>query len=87
MMLSTALRADTLACGLSLPEDIDLVIFDFDGVIADSEVISLTSLQEALSAYDIHMPFDDVRSKFLGRSLAVMDRATHCIVQTATESC
>jgi HAD superfamily hydrolase (TIGR01509 family) len=47
----------------------DLVIFDFDGVIADSEVISLSTLQRALSDYGIDMTADDVRRHFLGTSL------------------
>ncbi|CAK9061615.1 Protein SUPPRESSOR OF QUENCHING 1 [Durusdinium trenchii] len=49
---------------------VELVIFDFDGVIADSEVISLATLQEALAAFGIDLSAEDVRRAFLGTSLA-----------------
>jgi len=48
---------------------VDLVIFDFDGVVVDSEIISLTTLRTALSDHGIEMPDDEVRDRFLGRSL------------------
>lgn len=51
-------------------DGVGLVILDFDGVIADSEVISLATLQETLSAFGVDLSEDDVRGKFLGRSLA-----------------
>ena len=54
----------------SLLEGGELVIFDFDGVIADSEVISLATLQEALAAFGIDLSAEDVRRAFLGTSLA-----------------
>lgn len=44
----------------------ELVIFDFDGVIADSEVISLTSLQRTLKAWGIDLALDAVRARYLG---------------------
>jgi HAD superfamily hydrolase (TIGR01509 family) len=47
----------------------DLVIFDFDGVIADSEVISLATLQETLAQFDLSLSLDETRQTFLGRSL------------------
>lgn len=46
-----------------------LVIFDFDGVIADSEVISLTCLQASLNAFGISLSLDEIRARFLGTSL------------------
>lgn len=51
-----------------LPAQTGLVIFDFDGVIADSEVISLSTLQEALAAYGIEMDLEEVRRRYLGLS-------------------
>lgn len=50
-------------------EDIELVIFDFDGVIADSEVISLATLRSALGSFGIDLTLEDTRKKFLGTSL------------------
>lgn len=50
-------------------DDIDVVIFDFDGVIADSELLSLGTLRDALADGGLQMSIDRVRSLFLGRSL------------------
>lgn len=57
----------------TLLDGVELVILDFDGVIADSEVISLATLQETLSAFGLELSFDDVRQAFLGRSLASIE--------------
>ncbi|MFN3711896.1 MAG: HAD family hydrolase [Alishewanella aestuarii] len=46
----------------------DLIIFDCDGVIADSEILSAEVLIDQLAALDIAITFDDVRRDFLGRS-------------------
>lgn len=53
----------------ALLDGVDLVIFDFDGVIADSEVISLSTLHRTIAAYGIRMTLDEVRARFLGTSL------------------
>lgn len=53
-------------------DDFDLVIFDFDGVIADSEILSLATLQQSLEDHGISLSLQDVREKFLGRSLAAI---------------
>lgn len=49
--------------------DVDLVIFDFDGVIADSEVLSLGTLRDTLADFGIFQDLDEVRARFLGTSL------------------
>lgn len=46
-----------------------LVIFDFDGVIADSEVISLSTLQNALKDFGVELSFSETQEAFLGTSL------------------
>lgn len=46
----------------------DLVIFDCDGVLVDSEVISCRCLVEALGESGITATLDEVFSTFLGRS-------------------
>ncbi|PHQ69262.1 MAG: hydrolase [Paracoccus sp.] len=47
---------------------LDLVIFDCDGVVADSEVLSATVLIEQLAALGIDVSPGYVRQYFLGRS-------------------
>lgn len=49
-----------------LPEKPDLIIFDFDGVVADSEVISLHSLRHTLGDFGIDLSIDEVRARYLG---------------------
>ncbi|MFP7672675.1 HAD family hydrolase [Marivita sp. S0852] len=56
----------------TLFDDVDLVIFDFDGVVADSEVISLSTLQQALADFGIDMTPEAVRKRFLGTSMKTM---------------
>lgn len=56
---------DTGKGGAAVP---DLVIFDCDGVIADSEMLSAAVLIEQLAALGIAMSNEDVRRDFLGRS-------------------
>lgn len=51
-------------------DGVELVIFDFDGVIADSEVLSLGTLRDALADCGLPMPLEQVRALFLGTSLA-----------------
>lgn len=47
----------------------ELVIFDCDGVLVDSEPISLTVLVEALAAAGVAMSEAEAHERFLGRSL------------------
>tara|TARA_R110002110_G_scaffold13706_2_gene65590 strand:- start:142 stop:840 length:699 start_codon:yes stop_codon:yes gene_type:complete len=51
-----------------------LLIFDFDGVIADSEIISLSTLQSALRAYGNDLELDEVRRRYLGKSMKQIKR-------------
>ena len=53
-------------------QNIDLVIFDCDGVIADSEVISANLLIQELLVYDIRIAADYVFRNFVGRSFPVV---------------
>ncbi len=46
-----------------------LVIFDFDGVLVDSEVISLTTLRESLAEFGVTLTDTQVRETFLGGSI------------------
>lgn len=50
-------------------DDVELVILDFDGVVVDSEVISLSTLREAIADYGVELSLDEVRDRFLGASV------------------
>jgi HAD superfamily hydrolase (TIGR01509 family) len=50
----------------------DLVIFDCDGVLVDSEVLSCQCLSEVLGARGIALSEDEVVELFLGRSTAAL---------------
>jgi HAD superfamily hydrolase (TIGR01509 family) len=52
----------------------DLIIFDCDGVLVDSEVLSCRCLSEILAGYGINLGLDQALDLFLGRSTtAVLD--------------
>jgi HAD superfamily hydrolase (TIGR01509 family) len=48
----------------------DLVIFDCDGVLVDSEVLSAKVLMQQLEEIGIPLDFDTFRTEFLGRNFA-----------------
>ena len=50
----------------------DLIIFDCDGVLVDSEVLSCRCLSEALAGYDINLGLDQALDLFLGRNLTAV---------------
>src|SRR5579871_71153 len=52
--------------------DCDLVIFDCDGVLIDSEVLSCSCLAEIFALHGIVMPLDEVIERFLGRGFAAV---------------
>jgi HAD superfamily hydrolase (TIGR01509 family) len=57
--------------GMTTP---DLIIFDCDGVLVDSEVLSCRCLSETLAGYGINLGLDQALDLFLGRSVtAVLD--------------
>jgi HAD superfamily hydrolase (TIGR01509 family) len=58
-----------------LTEHFDLVIFDCDGVLVDSEVLSCRCLADALGREGLAMSADEAMERFLGRSIAAV--ATH----------
>ncbi len=57
---------------MSLLSDFDLVIFDCDGVVVDSEVLSCDCLVDAFKAHGIAFTLDDVLERFVGRSTATV---------------
>ncbi|MDV7143958.1 HAD family hydrolase [Tropicimonas sp. TH_r6] len=52
--------------------DFDLVIFDCDGVLIDSELISAHMLVAELAKHDVHVDLSYVARHFLGRSYPVV---------------
>jgi len=56
----------------SSPSKPDLVIFDCDGVLVDSEVLSCQCLSEVLGACGIELSRDDALDLFLGRSVTAV---------------
>jgi HAD superfamily hydrolase (TIGR01509 family) len=50
----------------------DLIIFDCDGVLVDSEVLSCRSLSELLAGYGIDLGVEQALDLFLGRSTAAV---------------
>jgi len=49
---------------------IELVIFDCDGVLIDTEPVANVVLQQQLEAAGLAMPYDEVMRTFVGRSKA-----------------
>lgn len=49
--------------------DIDLVIFDCDGVLVDSEAIANPLLRDALAEHGLEMTLDEVIQSYVGRSM------------------
>ena len=45
---------------------LDAMIFDFDGVVVDSEPIHLATFREVLAGYDIELTSEDYYEKYLG---------------------
>jgi len=54
----------------------DLIIFDCDGVLVDSEMLSCRCLTEVLAAHGIALDLDQVLDLFLGRSVSAV--LAHC---------
>jgi HAD superfamily hydrolase (TIGR01509 family) len=50
----------------------ELVIFDCDGVLVDSEVISTRTLLETLASHGLHVDLGYIRKTYLGRSIAIV---------------
>lgn len=50
----------------------DLVIFDLDGVLIDSEVLSCGCLAQMLTRHGVDIDLDEVIRRFLGRSFSVV---------------
>jgi HAD superfamily hydrolase (TIGR01509 family) len=58
-------------------DDFDLVIFDCDGVVVDSEVLSCGCLTAAFREHGVALELDDVVELFVGRSATAVDAYWH----------
>lgn len=56
---------------------VDLVIFDCDGVLVDSEVLAIAVLRETLAARGTDIPLAEAYRDFLGRSLSSVAATLH----------
>jgi HAD superfamily hydrolase (TIGR01509 family) len=57
--------------------DFDLVIFDCDGVVVDSEVIACQCLADVMTLHGVPIGLEEVFERFLGRSFAAVE--AHCL--------
>jgi HAD superfamily hydrolase (TIGR01509 family) len=63
----------SIRVGAAMPEvENGLVIFDCDGVLVDSEPLSVAVLLQAVHDAGVDMDEEDVYSRFLGKSLATL---------------
>ena len=53
--------------------DIDLIIFDCDGVVVDSEVLACACLADTLRLHGLDLRIEEVFELFLGRSFSVVE--------------
>ncbi len=58
---------------MSTLDDFDLVIFDCDGVLVDSEVLACSCLADVFQVHGVTLPLDDVIERFVGRSSAAVE--------------
>jgi HAD superfamily hydrolase (TIGR01509 family) len=55
----------------------DLIIFDCDGVLVDSEPISISVLLDMITRSGVTMSEDDAYDRFLGRSMTTISKVLH----------
>jgi len=46
----------------------DLVIFDCDGVLVDSELIACRAVSDALVEFGLNLPLEEIAHRFIGTS-------------------
>jgi HAD superfamily hydrolase (TIGR01509 family) len=68
----------------------DLLIFDCDGVLVDSEVLACRAVSEALAEFGLSLPIEEVAERFLGRSskdmYAALEADWGCVLSDAVRS-
>jgi HAD superfamily hydrolase (TIGR01509 family) len=66
--------------------DLDLIIFDCDGVLVDSEVLSCRCLADVLARYGIELDVVDAMELFLGRNTGAVLEHYHAQGRTLPET-
>ena len=68
----------------------DLVIFDCDGVLVDSEVLACRAVSEALAEFGFSLPIDEIADRFIGTSTKDMYSALQadwgCVLSDAVKA-
>jgi HAD superfamily hydrolase (TIGR01509 family) len=54
--------------GSAVPSSIDLVVFDCDGVLVDSEVLACRAVADTLAAFDYAVGVESIADRFIGVS-------------------
>ena len=69
---------------------VDLLIFDCDGVLVDSEVLACRAVSEALGEFGLSLPINEVAERFLGRSskdmYAALEAEWGCVLSAEVRS-
>src|SRR5262249_25441150 len=63
----------------------DLIIFDCDGVLVDSELLSCRCLSEVLAGFGIVLSVDEALELFLGRSITAIEQHYRDLGKTLPE--
>ena len=58
-----------------------LIIFDFDGVVVDSEPIAIQTINETLESIDLHFSYLDCFNAFVGRSF---NEGLNCLAENSS---
>jgi HAD superfamily hydrolase (TIGR01509 family) len=66
--------------------DLDLIIFDCDGVLVDSEVLSCRCLSDVLAGYGIKLDVTEAMELFLGRNTAAVLEHYHAQGRTLPDN-
>lgn len=68
----------------------DLLIFDCDGVLVDSEILACRAVSEALAEFGLSLPVDEIAERFLGRSsrdmYAALEAEWGCVLSQEVRS-
>jgi HAD superfamily hydrolase (TIGR01509 family) len=68
------------------PPEFDLLVFDCDGVVIDSEVVSCGCLSELLRRHGYEVDLQGVFERFLGRSFSVVEEEYRAVVGRPLEA-
>jgi beta-phosphoglucomutase-like phosphatase (HAD superfamily) len=64
--------------------DFDLIIFDCDGVLVDSEILSNQILRDRLAFYGLDLSLEQVIETFVGRSMTKVQSIAEKLLNKST---